>query len=263
MKKGTTKGLVDYFLGGAPNVSFAYLIMRKRIKPEKLHDIHSFPKFLKEYFNALVTLRDESKSVEETLSMFKPDQRAIVTPPATNKYKKKFVKKPDARVHFVDEDFDEVDDPDEEAVREEDELYETADEGRKAGDKGSASEEEIYEDAVTGEEEQPQDQSAGSAQAWLAGVSFHPERPAVCFDMALRNRCKRLEEKGHCPFSHHPEDIRMFKLSDAMGTEAAKAFVKSAAASFSKTHTDTQPKSSSQGARPQDKKSVTFAKRRS
>ena len=55
-------------------------------------------------------------------------------------------------------------------MHEEDELYETADEGRKAGDKGSASEEEIYEDAVTGEEEQPQDQVAGSAQAWLAGA---------------------------------------------------------------------------------------------
>ena len=54
--------------------------MRKRIKPEKLHGIHSFPKVLKEYFNALVTLRNESKSAEETLSMFKPDQRAIVTP---------------------------------------------------------------------------------------------------------------------------------------------------------------------------------------
>ena len=95
--------------------------------------------------------------------MVTTDQRAIVTPPATNKYKKKFVKKPEVRVHFVDEDFDEVEDPEEEAVREEDEIYETADEGRQAGDKGSASEEEIYEDAVTGEEEQKQDQVAGSA----------------------------------------------------------------------------------------------------
>ena len=58
--------------------------------------------------------------------------------------------------------------------------------------------------AVTGEEE-PQDQSAESAQAWLAGVSFHPDRPAIFFDMALRNWCKRLEEKDHCTFSHHPE----------------------------------------------------------
>ena len=39
--------------------------------------------------------------------------------------------------------------------------------------------------------------------------------------------------------------------------------MESAAASFSKTHADTQPKSSSQRARPQDKNSVTFAKRRS
>ena len=194
--------------------------------------------------------------------MFKPDQRAIVTPPATNKYKKKFVKKPEARVHFVDEDFDEVDDPDEDVVHEEDELYETADEGRKAGDKGSASDEEIYENAVTGEEEQTEDQTAGSTQDWLAGDSFHPDRPAVCFDMALCNRCKRLEEKGHCPFSQYPEDIRRFKLSDAIWVQK-QAFVKSTAASFSKTHTDTQPKSSSQGARPQDKKSATFAKRRS
>ena len=31
----------------------------------------------------------------------------------------------------------------------------------------------------------------------------------------------------------------MFKLSDAMGPEAGKAFVKSAAARFLKTHTDT------------------------
>ena len=73
------------------------------------------------------------------------------------------MKKPEARVHVVDEDFDEVENPEEEAVQEEDELYETADEGRKAGDKGSASEEEIYEDTVTGEEEQKQDQVAGSA----------------------------------------------------------------------------------------------------
>jgi len=96
---------------------FAYNIMRKRIKPEKLHDIYSFPKFLKEYFNALITLPDESKSVlEETLSMFKPDPRAIVTPSATNKYKKKIVKKPEARVYYVDEDFNEVDAPKEDVV---------------------------------------------------------------------------------------------------------------------------------------------------
>ena len=81
MKKGAMNGLVDYFLGGTPDVDFSYAVMRKYMDQESLLHLNSFSAFAKYYGSALRKLRDASRRMADTLSLFESEMKNVFSPP--------------------------------------------------------------------------------------------------------------------------------------------------------------------------------------
>ena len=81
-RKNGTNGLIDYFVNGTPDVQFSRQVQEHYISQEEYERINDFPTFVDKYFRALKKLRDNSKLIEDTVSIFKGDKRSIFTPPA-------------------------------------------------------------------------------------------------------------------------------------------------------------------------------------
>ena len=102
--------------------------------------------------------------------------------------------------------------------------------------------------------------------SWLMNVRFDEKRPKVCFEFANNKTCKIMEATGKCKYSHHPDDVRNYLALTQMGPKAVGNLVKSfSPQQHSKTHSDTPPKYSSEGARlgPKRQESASKASRRS
>ena len=77
-RKNGTNGLIDYFMNGTPDVQFSRQVQEHYISQEEYERINDFPTFVDKYFRALKKLRDNSKLIEDTVSIFKGDQRTRV-----------------------------------------------------------------------------------------------------------------------------------------------------------------------------------------
>jgi len=68
-------------MNGTPDVQFSRQVHEHYISQEEYERINDFPTFVDNYFMVLKKLRDNSKLIEDTVSIFKGDKRSIFTPP--------------------------------------------------------------------------------------------------------------------------------------------------------------------------------------
>jgi len=182
-RKNGTNVLIDYFVNGTPDVQFPRQVQDHYISQEVYERIYDFPTFVYKYFRALKKLRDNSKLIEDTVSIFKGDnKRSIFKPPAETEFvksnKSSVYKKPD-RVHALHGDIGEMQSEEEGESLEwdlppEDDLV---DDGGDIPNVESAQHDEVAErnscnsGTTTQEFNVPADLGE---DAWLAAIQYTP-----------------------------------------------------------------------------------------
>eukprot|EP01042_Synura_sphagnicola_P036324 gene36324-biopygen2213 len=252
-RKNGTNSLIDYFMNGTPDVQFSRQVQDHYISKEEYERINDFPTFADKYFRALKKLRDKSKRIEDTVSIFKGDKRSIFTPPAEAEFVKSnkscVYKKPD-RVHALHGDIGEPQSAQELMFSEEEgESLEwdlppendSVDDGNVANDE-PGQHEEVMERNPRNSGAKTDDEYNVPADleddAWLASIQYSLGKKRVCFQFANEGRCEFMEKTGKCIYSHDAEDVKKYKAAKALGKKTIQTIAKGLRqqGAYDKTH---------------------------
>eukprot|EP01037_Dinobryon_pediforme_P019729 gene19729-20198_t len=240
-RKNGTNGLIDYFMNGTPDVQFSRQVQEHYISQEEYEKINDFPTFVDKYFRALKKLRDNSKLIEDTVSIFKGDKRSIFTPPAEAEFAKTnkpgVYKKPD-RVHALHGDIGET--------RSTQELMFSEEEGESLEWDLPPEDDSVDDDGDLPNDNLGDRDEVGERNLGTSGNTTEE------YNFAKEGRCEFMEKTGKCIYSHDAEDIKKYKAAKALGKETIQTIAKGLRqqGTYDKTHSEFPPKAtSSQGAR--------------
>lgn len=263
------KGLIQYFLQGMPNRSFATKMWKdvsnkKRVK----RHVRTFDDFVDEYDSLICKLEDKLRTdyitIQNTFKVGHVDTEPVKPSEkqrrgedrkksSTNKFSRsrgRFAE----RVNNIDE---------EEPIEDEKEFHEDAvDESDSDVVPPLAKEVSKPVKSLDSDEEHEEEADAASEEEceWLQGVSMDPEqkRPPPCWKFAINGKCDFGSE---CIFSHHPDDAKAYLAAKKVGKTTFSAASKNFTTPYARpVSRPTGSFGSSPGIRPKVPSPITILK---